>query len=146
MIGVDATTLIAFEIREHPQHRAVRTGVRQCLAAGDTFGLNNQTLWEFLHIVTDSRRFEHPLRMEDAVNRAERWAKAREVTRVPNSDESREWTLKWMSEFGLGRKRILDTALAASFYVNGISRVATANRADFECFGAFQFEKWALDH
>jgi predicted nucleic acid-binding protein len=144
MIGLDATTLIAFEIREHPQHAAVRSGVRQCLAAGERFGLLDQTLWEFLHIVTDARRFQNPLTMEDAIQRAERWANAREVERVFTSAESREWTLKWMRDFALGRKRILDTSLAAAFYVSGISRIATANKADFECFGEFTFEPWAL--
>lgn len=144
MIGLDATTLIAYELKEHAMHGAVRNGVRHCVAEGLEFGLCDQTLWEFLHVVTDARRFLTPLKMEDAIRRADRWSLAREVRNLSTTTESREWTIKWMSEFGLGRKRILDTALAATFYVNGISRIATANRKDFDCFGVFSFERWAL--
>ncbi|MCC5850382.1 MAG: hypothetical protein JJU29_20030 [Verrucomicrobia bacterium] len=146
MIGLDATTLIAYEIKEHPLHGTVRGGIRHCLADGQTFGLCDQTIWEFLHIVTDARRFSHPLSMDDAVKRAARWSQAREVRNLPPTEESRDWTLKWMREFKLGRKRILDTALAAVLHVNGVSRIATANRSDFECFGVFSFEPWALVH
>lgn len=143
MIGLDATTLIAHEIREHPLHSKVRNGVRRRVADGDRFGLAEQTLWEFLHVVTDGRRFGRPLDMRDAVDRAERWSRAKEVSHLATTREATDWTLKWMEEFGLGRKRILDTALAATFHVNGVTRVATANASAFQVFGVFRFEAWA---
>lgn len=144
MIGLDATTLIAYEIADHPLHRSVRAGVRKCVAEGERFGLSDQTVWEFLHVVTDSRRFRDPLTMDNALERAARWSNASEVNALHTTEEARGWTMKWMKEYGLGRKRILDTALAAVLYTHGISRVATANRSDFECFGVFSFEGWAL--
>ncbi len=144
MIGLDATTLIAYEIEEHALHSSVRVGVRKVVADGETFGLSDQTVWEFLHIVTDARRFRDPLTMDDALERAARWSNAYEVTDLCPTGETRGWTLKWMKDYGLGRKRILDTALAAVFHTHGISRIATANRSDFECFGVFTFEQWAL--
>lgn len=144
MIGLDATTLIAFELREHPLHHNVRNGVRSAVASGTGFALADQTLWEFLHVVTDSRRFASPLKMEDALTRANRWLNSREVTHLESSREAAEWTLKWMQDFGLGRQRILDTSLAAAFHVHGVSRIATANAADFRIFGVFDFESWAL--
>lgn len=39
-----------------------------------------------------------------------------------------------MQSFRLGPKRILDTALAATFRVAGVPAVATLNRSDFEIF------------
>jgi len=143
MIGLDATTLIAFEIKEHPIHSQVRKGIREELAMGERFALCDQTGWEFLHIVTDARRFDTPLDMEEALVRLNRWSSAAEVVYLPSTLEAREWVLRWMKEFALGRKRILDTALAATFHVHGIRRVATANPADFSCFEIFEFEPWA---
>lgn len=143
MIGLGATTLIAHEVKEHPLHRTVRNGIRRCVANGDRFGLSDQTLWEFLHIVTDARRFSRPMEMPVALERARRWSYVREVTHLETTRESTEWTLKWMEEFRLGRKRILDTALAATFHVHGVRRVASANVADFRVFGVFDFEAWA---
>lgn len=144
MIGLDATTLIAFELREHPLHRKVRNGVRASVASGTPFALADQTLWEFAHVVTDARRFESPLAMEEALARCKRWMDAREVVHLESTREATEWVIKWMKDFDLGRKRILDTALAATFHVHGVSRIATANAADFQVFRLFDFEDWAL--
>jgi len=42
-----------------------------------------------------------------------------------------------MEEFRLGRKRILDTYLAATYHERGIRRLATGNAADFALFKVF---------
>jgi hypothetical protein len=41
--------------------------------------------------------------------------------------------------FKLGRKRILDTHLAAIFHLAGIKRFITSNPSDFEVFKVFEF-------
>jgi hypothetical protein len=43
-------------------------------------------------------------------------------------------TLRWMRQFNLGRKRILDTHLAAILHTNGVHRLLTSNPADFAIF------------
>jgi len=43
-----------------------------------------------------------------------------------------------MSKYGLGRKRIIDTHLAASLYSAGVRRIMTSNAGDFSTFGAFE--------
>jgi len=40
-----------------------------------------------------------------------------------------------MRQFNLGRKRILDTYLAAALHTAGVRRLPTANPADFAVFG-----------
>lgn len=144
MIGLDTTTLIAFELGEHPLHQQIRNGVRTTVSSGEQFALAHQTLWEFLHVVTDARRFSSPLHMKEALNRANRWLISREVTHLEFNRETAEWSLKWMQDFGLRRKRILDTTLAAAFHVHGVSRIATANAADFLVFDVSEFEPLAL--
>jgi len=46
--------------------------------------------------------------------------------------------LRWMRQFNLGRKRILDTHLAAVLHGAGVRRLLTANPADFAVFGALE--------
>ena len=46
--------------------------------------------------------------------------------------------LTWMRQFKLGRKRILDTYLAAVLHTNGVRRLLTANPADFSVFGVLE--------
>jgi len=43
--------------------------------------------------------------------------------------------LDWMQRHQLGRKRILDTQLAAILWTAGVRRLLTANPADFHLFG-----------
>lgn len=47
-------------------------------------------------------------------------------------------TLLWMRQFDLGRKRIIDTHLAAILYAGGARRLLTSNPGDFEIFGVFE--------
>lgn len=60
---------------------------------------------------------------------------AEEVVRVLPSSEVLPRTLELMESLRLGRKRILDTALAATLEVAGIRRLATFNPGDFKIFG-----------
>jgi hypothetical protein len=43
-------------------------------------------------------------------------------------------TLRWMRQFNLGRKRILDTHLAAVLHTSGVRRLVTSNPGDFTVF------------
>jgi hypothetical protein len=43
-----------------------------------------------------------------------------------------------MRQFNLGRKRILDTHLAAILHTNGVRRLLTSNPADFKIFGVLE--------
>jgi predicted nucleic acid-binding protein len=70
---------------EHIKHAAARGTLARLIAAGDFLGLAPQVLAEFIHIVTDSRRFTRPLDMAAARQLVEQWWTAREVVRVfPN--------------------------------------------------------------
>jgi predicted nucleic acid-binding protein len=71
--GLDTGFLVAAEVAEHPRHPGARKALSQFVAAGDRFALAPRVLAEFIHIVTDSRRFIQPLSMEDARRVAEQW-------------------------------------------------------------------------
>lgn len=51
---------------------------------------------------------------------------------------SMDQTPRWMRQFCLGRKRILDTQLAAVLHGNGAYRLFTTNPKDFAVFGGLQ--------
>jgi len=144
MIGLDTTVIVAHELGEVPLHDQVRKGVSNLLSLREPcFALAPQVIHEFLHVVTDPRRFEKPLTMLDALSRASVWWNATEVTRCSLNTQSMVLFAEWMETLRLGRKRILDTALAASYHRHGITRLATANPDDFAVFGVFSFEDWA---
>jgi predicted nucleic acid-binding protein len=145
MIGLDTTVLVAFEIREAPGHEQVRAHLMAASRAGTAqFALAPQVLQEFVHVVTDPRRFQRPLDLADALGRSRRWWEAVDVTRCHPGDRAWERAWTWMSEFRLGRKRILDTYLAATYLEFQVRMLATANPRDFAVFDVFEFEEWAI--
>ena len=135
--GLDTGFLVAAEVAEHADHADARTVLARLLGAGDFIAIAPQVLAEFIHIVTDPRRFTHPLDMTAAHRLAEEWWAAREVVQVYPDGGATKQFLDWLARFALGRKRLLDTLLAATYRQAGIQSILTTNAADFGVFGAF---------
>lgn len=135
--GMDTSFLVSVEVMEHPDHDAARATLSRLLAAGDHLALAPQILAEFIHVVTDSRRFSQPLGMAEARRLAERWWTAAEVNRVfPNADATQQF-LSWLKQLRLGRNRLLDTLLAATYLHVGVRSLLTTNPDDFAVLGGF---------
>lgn len=100
-----------------------------------------QVLSEFCHVITDPRRFERPLPMAEAIELTEAWWNSEECRPVSTDHEACRLFLSWMHEFGLGRKRLLDTLLAASYHRAGVTRLASTDWRDFERYGVFAVER-----
>jgi predicted nucleic acid-binding protein len=100
--------------------------------------LAGQVLTEFVHVATDPARFERPLSVPAAIERAEAWWTAREVRPVHPTDAAVTVFLDWIQEHRLGRKRLLDTMLAATYFAHGVSNIVTTNARDYSIFGVFQ--------
>ena len=138
MIGIDTTFLIQLEIRESESHAAALEVLRDRILGRDReAALAPQVLTEFVHVATDPRRFKRPLSVDLAIGKAGFWWNAREVARVSPDEESVAQFLAWMRGHGLGRKRLLDTLLAATYYGRGITTIATSNARDYRKFGVF---------
>ena len=139
MIGLDTSVLVALAIRDHPLHgRAWVLFEDEIVGRDGAMALAPQVLTEFAHVVTDPRRFERPLSVPDALAIAERWWGARECRQVRTGRPSVAIFLDWMTLHGLGRKRLLDTMLAATYRAEGVERLATTDWRDFEVFGEFE--------
>jgi predicted nucleic acid-binding protein len=137
-VAIDTDFLVAVEIRDHLFHRPADVLLNNLLDEGHKLAVAPQTLAEFVHVVTDSKRLNEPLSIEDALARAEHWWQAREVFRIyPEGDSVTTW-IEWLRDHRLGRKRLLDTLLAASAFAQGISTIITNNERDFKVFGKFK--------
>ncbi|MCX6904891.1 MAG: hypothetical protein NTW03_15705 [Verrucomicrobia bacterium] len=136
MIGADTTFLVQLELIEVPAHHAAHQLLqRNILQPQVSLALAPQVLAEFVHIVTDPRRFQKPLTMDEAVAKARFWWNSVEVRHVFPTDDSTRLAFDWLQRHQLGRKRILDTQLAATLWSAGIQRVVTSNPADFTRLG-----------
>ena len=137
-VAIDTDFLVAVEIRDHLFHKSADALLGSLLEQGHKLAVAPQILAKFVHVVTDSKRLKEPLSMEEALARAEHWWQAREVVRIyPEGDAVSTW-IEWLREHRVGRKRLLDTMLAASAYTQGISSIVTNNETDFKIFERFK--------
>lgn len=139
--GLDTSFLVAAEVSSHEAHVTCRAQLQKLLKAQDIFALAPQVLAEFIHVVTDPKRFSSPLTLEQAIERAEIWWNGAEVVHVFPTAESTLLFLGWLEEHKLGRKRLLDTMLASTLRGGGVASLLTLNRSDFAVLGGFTFPK-----
>ncbi|MEE4175301.1 MAG: type II toxin-antitoxin system VapC family toxin [Xanthomonadales bacterium] len=139
MIGLDTSFLVALTIREHPAHKTCwqlfETHIRGRPASA---AICAQIMGEFAHVVTDPKRFSEPLDISDALEITRQWWHAMECRVVEPTSHSFPLFVDWMRCHRLGRKRVLDTLLAANYHSAGITQIATTDWRDFECFGVFR--------
>lgn len=139
MTGIDTTFLIDLEIKESPRHeRAVEIFNKWREEKNSFLVIYSNVFNEFLHVITDVKRFVNPVPMETAIERCWYWIDHQRVKVVYSSDDSLKRQLLWMSMHELGRKRINDTTMAAVYAQEGVSKIITANPADFEILKTFE--------
>lgn len=139
MIGLDTSFLVGLTIREHPAHadclKLFENGIRGMQSSA---AICAQILGEFAHVVTDPRRFSQPLEMDQALEICSQWWHAGECRIIEPTPHSFPLFVNWMQRHRLGRKRVLDTLLAANYHSAGIKRIATTDWRVFQVFGVFE--------
>lgn len=135
--GIGTGFLVAAEIVEHADHAAARVLLTRLLEAGDRLAFAPQVFAEFMHIITDSRRFARPLDTPTVRGIALQWWMTREVEQIYPDQEATRLFLAWMDRYCLSRKRLLYTQLAATYRRAGVTSLLTTNPGDFEVFGEF---------
>ena len=136
-IGVDTTFLVETDVAGHPGHAVARRWLEGALARGATLVLAPQVCAEYVHVVTDPRRFSEPLTPAAAMARAQAWWEARDVGHAFPDADTMSLFWQWMGEFRPGRKRLLDTLLAATYFSHGVRSVVSSNARDYVTFGCF---------
>lgn len=138
MIGLDCNILVQLAIAEHPANARTLAVVQAETEKGTKLVFPSLVATEFLHVVTDDRRFSPPLTMAEATDWLQEFLGSSAVGLIEPTQVSMEQTLRWMRQFNLGRKRILDTHLAAVLHTGGVRRLLTSNVADFAVFGVLE--------
>jgi predicted nucleic acid-binding protein len=100
--------------------------------------LTPQVISEFLHVITDQRKFANPISMLHAISWIETLFQNPGVRLLFPNDQSVAKAFAWMKQHNLGRKRILDTSFAATLHNAGCVRLITSNPDDFRIYGVFE--------
>jgi predicted nucleic acid-binding protein len=138
MTGLDCNILVQLALADHPANAATVAAVQAETQRGGRLVFPALVVTEFLHVATDAKRFTPPLTMNEAWDWIEDFMANPAVGLLEPSQESARQMLRWMRQFNLGRKRILDTHLAAVLHTAGVRRLLTSNPADFTVFGVLE--------
>src|SRR5437899_791333 len=129
MTGLDCNILVQLAVADHPANAQTIVAVQTEIQNQGGLALPTFVVAEFLHVVTDDRRFDPPFTMTEALDWMEEFLGNASVHLLEPNAESLRRTLLWMRQFNLGRKRILDTHLVAVLHAAGVRRLLTSNPA-----------------
>ena len=133
-VAVDANILVYAVYRDTPQHAASRAWLERAARGEETICLTSQVLAEFFAIVTNPKRVSDPRTPDDAVTAIEAVLALPGATLLPVTPQV---TSRWIEMVRLRPVRggaVFDLQLIATLAANGVDRICTFNRADFEGF------------
>lgn len=133
--GLDTNVLVYAHIPAFPEHEPVRRFLTGQLDSEEvTLVVTPAVLHEFVHVVTDARRFEPPLTMAEALAVARLYIGRSNVECVAADEGAVEQAFYLLERHALGRKRIADTLFAATLMSHGVSELVTCDPRDYALF------------
>jgi len=137
--GIDTSWLVDLEVGESPRHEGALSLFESWRQESKSLlCVYHQIFLEFLYVITDPARFENPLSMDRAIERVWFWIEQKRVRVLYPGDASLKRSLMWMTAYELGRKRLIDTQMAATYAEEGVTEIWSANPEDFALFGVFK--------
>jgi toxin-antitoxin system PIN domain toxin len=133
--GLDTNVLVYAHVPGFSQHPRVRRYLLSQVQQPEvTLVVTPSVLHEFVHIVTDARRFEEPVSMADALAVARIYIGRSNVECIGPDEEVVLEAFDLLERHRLGRRRLADTLFAATLLHHGVRQIITCNRRDFEIF------------
>jgi len=140
-IAVDANVLVYALYRDAPQYASSRAFLERAQRGDLTLCFTSQTVAEFFSIVTSARRVSAPRTPEEAVAAIQSKSKMLALPGATLLPVPADVTSRWLDLLSWHPVRggaIFDLQLIATIMANGVERICTFNRQDFEGFPGLQ--------
>lgn len=106
--------------------------------AGIELVVTPMVLHEFIHVVTDGRRFDPPVGMSEAIAVTRLYLGRSNIECLAIDEAVLQLALALLERYGLGRKRIADTLLAATLLRHGVNEIITCDPGGFQAFAGLK--------
>ncbi len=117
------------------EHVSIRGFLHEQLRIPDLVLVITPTiLHEFIHVITDARRFDPPVPMSEALATARIYLGRKNIKCVDATEPAMLRAFDLLDRHGLGRKRLADTLFAATLMQHGVREIITCNPKDFQPF------------
>ena len=135
ILAVDTNVLVYAHLPAAQEHDKVRGYLLGCLSQPETtLVVTPLVLHEFVHVITDTRRFEPPVTMSQALGTAGLYLKRSNVTCLSMDEDVVADAFRLLERYALGRKRIADTLLVATLMRHDVHHIITCNPGHFDSF------------
>jgi len=133
--AVDTNVLIYAHLSSFTQHGRARQYLQDFLAdPTSVLVVVPIILHELVHVITDARRFEHPVKMEEAIAIARLYLNRTNIECVDIGARAIGLTFELMEQYRLGRNRVADSLLVATLLQHGVDELITCNEVHFAVF------------
>lgn len=133
--GLDTNVLVYAHLPAFAEHASVREFLLEQLDRRKVvLVLTPGVLHEFVHVVTDERRFEPPLSMAEALAVARLYLGRSNVECVASDEGDLLRAFDLLERHHLGRKRIADALFAATLMNHGVAQLVTCDARGYELF------------
>ncbi len=131
-ILLDTNILVHAYNKSSPHQKQASKIIRQAIKGEIEAYLTAQVLYEFFAVVTDPKRVEAPMKLDEAADLCLELCGCREIRKINPSMLTSYEVFKLVKELKLTRGRIFDCILAVTAKENKIGVVWTENIVDFE--------------
>lgn len=129
---VDTNVLVYALLPEADEHAASRALFVRAQSGELALCLTPQVLAEFYAVVTDPRRVTAPQKPAEALNAIRQYLAMPSVRLLPVPEDVVTRWVKLVEDRPVTRGAVFDRQLAATMLGNGVTRIYTYNRPDFE--------------
>ena len=127
---IDSNVLISSYDQIEKQHAHSYALVERAMNRDVEAVLAHQNLLEYLAVVTDRKRVEHPLSLEEALMNVDAYGASLNV--ISPKPTTIALLKRLLQAKPVTKGKVFDLYLAATALDNGITRICTWNPADFE--------------
>ena len=131
-ILLDTNILVHAYNKSSPNQKQASKIIRQAIHGEIEAYLTAQVIYEFFAVVTDNRRVESPMGLDEAADLCLDLWECREIEKVNPTMLTPNEVFKLAKEQKLTKSRIFDCIIAVTAKENKIGAVYTENVGDFE--------------
>lgn len=138
MILLDTNILINAHNEDSPFHANAREILKKALSLEIETCIAQQNLLEFFSAVTNKRRVQKPLTVEDAYRHVKAYLRSTTIRKISPTDVTLKACIEIAEQHGIAKADIFDTYLVATMRENSITTIYTQNVSDFNKYGGIE--------
>ena len=134
-ILLDTNILVHAYNKSSPYQKSASRVIKKAMQSEIEAYLAPQVLYEFFAIVTNPKRVEHPMSLDEAADLCTDLWECREIEKVDPTPLAPKEVFKLVKELKLSKGRVFDCVLAITAKENKLEAIYTENVDDFKNYG-----------